>query len=169
MREHRFFCKFAVALLWAGTSVVFAQQPNATGMLPNPYGPPITLKMAKSVVAPAIAKATKNNWNMAVAIVDASGNLVYFEKMDNTELASPTIAIDKARSAASFKRPTKSLQVQLAAGGEGLRYLSLQGAIPVDGGIPLIADGKIIGAIGVSGGTSSEDGQSAQAGADSLK
>ena len=86
---------------------------------------------------------------MAVAIVDISGDFVFFEKMDGTQAASVSIAVDKARSAARFKRPTKALQDALAAGGEGLRLLALYGAVPVEGGLPLIADGKIVGAIGV--------------------
>jgi len=131
-----------------------------------PYGLPIALEMAKQAAAPALAEARKNNWTMAVAIVDAAGNLVYFEKMDATQTGSVAVAIDKARSAALFKRRTKALQDALAAGGEGLRVLALQGAVPVEGGLPLVMDGKFIGAIGVSGGTSPQDGQCARAGVD---
>jgi glc operon protein GlcG len=137
--------------------------------MPNPYGLPISLENAKKAAAPALAEAAKNNWNMAVAIVDPSGNLIYYEKMDSTQLGSANVAIDKARSAALFKRPTKALQDALAAGGDGLRILRIQGAVPVEGGIPLVADGKIVGAIGVSGGTSVQDGQCAKAGADTVK
>jgi uncharacterized protein GlcG (DUF336 family) len=106
---------------------------------------------------------------MAVAIVDPGGNLVYFEKMDDTQIASATVAIEKARSAALYKRPTKAMQDMLAAGGAGLRVLRLAGAIPVEGGIPLVIEGKIAGAIGVSGGTSDQDGICAQSGANSLQ
>jgi uncharacterized protein GlcG (DUF336 family) len=137
--------------------------------MPNPYGPPITLEQAKKPAAAALAEAAKNKWTMAVAIVDTSGNLVYYEKMDNTQIASATVAIDKARSAALYKRPTKALQDGVAAGGAGLRILRLQGAIPVEGGVPLILDGKIIGAIGVSGDSSEHDNQCATAGAMLLK
>jgi glc operon protein GlcG len=105
----------------------------------------------------------------AIAIVDTGGHLVYFEKMDNTQIGSVTIAIDKARSAALFRRPTKFFQDTLAQGGVGLRVLGLNGAVPVDGGVPLIDAGKIIGAVGVSGGTSDQDGQCALAGAAGLK
>jgi len=142
---------------------------SAVAQMPAPYGMPISLDNAKKAAAPALAEAAKNNWNMAVAIVDPSGNLVYYEKMDNTQLGSATVAIDKARSAALFKRPTKALQDALAAGGDGLRILRIQGAVPVEGGIPLIIDGKIVGAIGVSGGSSAQDAQCAKAGADTLK
>jgi uncharacterized protein GlcG (DUF336 family) len=132
------------------------------------YGTPITVETAKKVAAPAIAEARKNNWNMAIAIVDPSGDLVYFEKMDDTQVGSVDVAVSKARSAARFKRPTKAFQDALAAGGEGLRILALQGAVPVDGGVPLVSGGRIVGAIGVSGGTSAQDGQVAAAGVAAL-
>jgi uncharacterized protein GlcG (DUF336 family) len=135
---------------------------------PQLYGFPIGLDAAKQAAAPAIAEARRNNWAMAVAIVDPAGELVYFERMDHTQTGSVAVALDKARSAARFKRPTKAFQDMLAAGGEGLRVLSLRGAIPVEGGVPLVVDGKFVGAIGVSGGTSPQDGQCARAGADAL-
>ncbi len=133
------------------------------------YGPSITLDLAKRAAAPAIAEARKNNWMMAIAIVDTAGDLVYFEKMDDTQTGSVEVAQSKARSAARFKRPTKAFQDALAAGGEGLRVLALQGAIPVDGGLPLVVGGKVVGAIGASGGTSAQDGQVAAAGVAALK
>ncbi|PYT94310.1 MAG: hypothetical protein DMG36_05485 [Acidobacteria bacterium] len=142
---------------------------STLAQMPNPYGAPISLENAKKAAAPALAEAEKNHWNMAVAIVDASGNLVYYEKMDNTQLGSANVAIDKARSAALFKRPTKALQDALAAGGDGWRILRVQGAVPVEGGIPLVMDGRIVGAIGVSGATSAQDAQCAKAGADAIK
>src|SRR5499427_947194 len=132
---------------------------------PQPYGFPIPLEAAKKVAAPALAEAIKNGWAMAIAVVDAAGDLVYFEKMDATQAGSVTVAVDKARSAARFKRPTKAFQEMLAAGGDGLRVYGISGAVPVDGGIPIVSEGKIIGAIGVSGGTSAQDGQCARAGA----
>jgi len=158
------FSKVVVAAVF--TLGVFG---SAVAQMPAPYGMPISLENAKKAAAPAVAEAAKNNWAMAVAIVDPSGNLVYYEKMDNTQLGSANVAIDKARSAALFKRPTKALQDALAAGGDGLRILKIQGAVPVEGGIPLIMDGKIVGAIGVSGGSSAQDAQCAKAGADVLK
>jgi glc operon protein GlcG len=136
--------------------------------LPNPYGAPISLESAKRVAMPALAEAGRNNWSMAVAIVDGAGELVYFERADGTQAASTTVAIEKARSAARFKRPTKAFQDALAAGGDGLRILGIHGAVPVEGGLPLVIDGKIVGAIGVSGGTSQQDGQCAKAGAENL-
>jgi len=135
----------------------------------NPYGTSLNLETAKRIAAPALAEARKNSWTMAVAIVDVSGDLVYFEKMDNTQLGSVDISQAKARAAARFKRPTKQFQDQLAGGGEGLRTLGLIGVVPVEGGIPIIVDGKIVGAIGVSGGTSAQDAQAAKAAIDLVK
>jgi uncharacterized protein GlcG (DUF336 family) len=132
------------------------------------YGTPIAADTAKKIAAPAIAEARKNQWTMAIAIVDTAGELVYFERMDDTQVGSVDVAISKARSAARFKRPTKAFQDALAAGGEGLRILALNGAIPVDGGLPLVVGGRIVGAIGASGGTSAQDGQVAAAGAAAL-
>jgi glc operon protein GlcG len=133
------------------------------------YGNPITADQAKPIAAAAIAEAKKNQWTMAVAIVDPWGELVYFEKMDNTQVGSVDIAQAKARSAARFKRPTKAFQDALAAGGEGWRILSLNGAVAVEGGVPLIVGGRIVGAIGASGGTSQQDGMTAAAGAATVK
>jgi len=137
--------------------------------LPNPYGTAVSVENAKKAAAAALAEARKNNWDMAVAVVDPSGNLVYYEKMDNTQLGSAEVAIDKARSATLFKRPTKAFEDALASGGASLRILSVRGAVPVNGGYPLLMDGKIVGAIGVSGDTPDHDGQCAQAGAAVLK
>ena len=135
---------------------------------PQLYGSNIALEAAKRVAAPALAEAARNNWAMAVAVVDTAGDLVYFEKMDATQAASVTVAVDKARSAARFKRPTKAFQDMLAAGGEGLRVFGLTGAVPVEGGVPIVIDGRIVGAIGVSGGTSAQDGQCARAAVDAM-
>jgi glc operon protein GlcG len=136
---------------------------------PPAYGMSVGLDNAKKVANAAIAEARKNMFMMAVAVVDTAGNLVYFEKMDGTQTGSVNVAIEKARSAVLFKRPTKAFQDVVAQGGVGLRILGLPGAVPVDGGTPLTEAGKIIGAIGVSGGTSEQDGQCAQAGASVLK
>jgi len=157
-----------VVTLAAGAAALLCTAP-LFAQLPNPYGTSVSLDAARKAAAPALAEAQKNNWRMAVAVVDISGDLVFFEKMDGTQAASVAIAQDKARSAARFKRPTKALQDALAAGGAGWRLLALEGAVPVEGGLPIIADGKIVGAIGVSGGTSEQDGQCAKAGADSIK
>jgi glc operon protein GlcG len=163
MRASRIYSILSILALALAALALEAQ------MLPNPYGPPIGLENAKKAAAAAMAEAAKNHWNMAVAVVDPNGTLVYYEKMDNTQIGSANVAIDKARSAALFKRPTKAFQDALASGGPGLRVLGLEGAVPVEGGIPIIADGKIIGAIGVSGANSDQDGQCAQAGAATIK
>ena len=133
------------------------------------YGPTITIDQAKKAAAAALAVAVANGWTMAAAVVDPAGLLVYFEKMNNTQLGSVTVAQKKARSAALFKRPTKALQDTLAAGGDGLRVLALEGSVPIEGGIQLVVGGAIVGAIGLSGGTSAQDGECAQAGVEALK
>ena len=137
--------------------------------MPEPYGMPIGSDDAKKAAAAALAEARKNGWTMAAAIVDTGGHLVYFEKMDGTQTGSVAVAMNKARSAALFMRPTKAFQEMLAGGGDGLRAFGLEGAVPVEGGVPLAMAGKTVGAIGLSGGSSSQDGQCARAGADALK
>jgi uncharacterized protein GlcG (DUF336 family) len=155
--------RFALTLLVAvAAAPAFAQ-------MPNPYGASISLENARKLAALSVAEAGKNGWKMAIAVVDIAGDLVYFEKMDGTQVASVNIAQDKARSSVRFKRPTKAMQDVLAGGGAGVRFLALQGAVPVEGGLPIVMDGKIVGAIGASGGTSEQDGQAAKAGADSVK
>jgi glc operon protein GlcG len=141
---------------------------DALAQMPN-YGLSVNLETAKKITTSAIAEARKNNWTMAIAITDTGGSLVYFEKMDGTQTGSVRVAIGKSRSAVLFKRPTKVLQDAVAAGGEGIRYLVLEGGVPIEGGLPLLIDGKIVGAIGVSGGTSQQDGMVAKAGADTVK
>ncbi|MBA4285308.1 MAG: hypothetical protein C0434_07220 [Xanthomonadaceae bacterium] len=142
---------------------VDAQAP-ATAAQPA-YGAPIAVDLARKLAAAAAAEAQKNKRNVAIAIVDTGGHLVYFEKLPETQTGSVEVSIDKARSAALFRRPTKSFQDTLAAGGEGLRVLKINGAVPLEGGLPIVADGRVIGAIGVSGATSEQDGQVAKAGA----
>jgi uncharacterized protein GlcG (DUF336 family) len=132
------------------------------------YGLSITLENAKKVATAAIEEARANQWTMAVAVVDTHGDLVYFEKMDGTPLGSTVVCQDKARSAARFKRPTKAFQDMLAGGGDGGRVLRIKGAVPVEGGLPILNDGMVIGAVGLSGGTSPQDGQCAQAGLNAL-
>jgi uncharacterized protein GlcG (DUF336 family) len=132
------------------------------------YGLSITLENAKKVAAAALEEARANQWTMAVAVVDTHGDLVYFEKMDGTPLGSTVVCQDKARSAARFKRPTKAFQDMLASGGDGVRVLRIKGAVPVEGGLPILNDGMVIGAVGLSGGTSPQDGQCAQAGLGAL-
>jgi glc operon protein GlcG len=142
---------------------------SASAQAPNPYGPPVSVENAKKAAAAALAEARTNNWKMAVAIVDTGGILVYYEKMDNTQIGSADLAIEKARTAVRFKRPSKAFQDLVAGGGAGLRVLHLPGAIPLEGGIPLMIDGQIVGAIGVSGDSGDHDSTCSQAGAATLK
>jgi glc operon protein GlcG len=158
----------AFAILLAAMVAYPQQTPNPYQM-PDPYGAPVSLDNAKKAAAAVVAEATKNGWTMVVAIVDPDGTLIFYEKMDNTQLGSAKVAIDKARSAALFKRPTRAFEDLLGQGSEGARYLKMEGAIPIEGGIPLVMDGKIVGAIGVSGGKSAQDAHCAQLGADALK
>jgi glc operon protein GlcG len=152
-------------VLCAGCSL--AQAPASPYL--TPIGPSISVENAKKAAAAALAEARKNGWLQVVAVVDSAGTLVYYEKMDNTQLGSAEVAIDKARSAALYKRPTKAFQDALAGGGAGLRVLGLKGATPVEGGLPVVIDGKLVGAIGLSGDTSEHDGQCAAAGLAALK
>ena len=130
-----------------------------------PYGTPISTEDAKRVAAAAIAEARRGNWSMASALVDTGGYLVFFERMPNTQLESVDLAIEKARTSALFRRPTKLFQEAVAAGGDGLRVLRLTGTIPNEGGVPVVVEGKVIGAIGGSGGSVEQDGPVAKAGA----
>ncbi len=159
--------QFELKSLLALVSVLCAT--SVLAQMTIPYSTPVSLENAKKVAASALAEARKNNWTMAVAVVDTAGDLVYFEKMDGTQTGSVNVAIGKARSAVLFKRPTKEFQDALAAGGAGLRILRLEGAVPIEGGLPLIMDSKIVGAVGVSGGSSAQDSQCAKPGADALK
>jgi uncharacterized protein GlcG (DUF336 family) len=134
----------------------------------TPIGPAIGVDDARRAAAAALAEARRNGWLMAVAVVDPAGALVYFERMDGVQGASIGIATAKARSAALFKRPTKVFQDALAAGGVGLRVLGLEGAVPVDGGLPLVVGGKLVGGIGLSGDLAENDARCAAAGVSAL-
>lgn len=147
-------------------TVAASAQQVATPPPATPYGPPIDLATAKRLIAAAEAEATKNHWTMAIVILDSTGHPVVMEKLDNTQYGSIAAAEDKAHSALDFKRPTKVFEDLVAQGGVGLRTLNLRGASALEGGFPIIRDGKIIGAVGVSGGSSAQDGQVAKAAAD---
>jgi uncharacterized protein GlcG (DUF336 family) len=131
------------------------------------YGPQITLDTAKKMSVAAVAEAKKNKWNVAIAIVDNHGFLVYYERLDDTQTASPSIAIEKARTAAMFRRPSKAFEDVVGKG--RVAVLGLPGATPVTGGLPIMSGGRVIGGIGVSGVTSEQDEQIARAGLDGLK
>jgi len=159
------------AVLILGVSFASAQQPAPATPPPPPppYGAPITLEQAKKVLAGAEAEAKKNSWNMVIVVMDSGGNLVALERMDGAQLGSIEVARDKAYSAVAFRRPTKAFDDALAQGGANLRILKLAGASPIEGGIPIVVDGKVVGSVGASGGTSAQDAQVARAGIDNLK
>lgn len=159
--------KIALFFVLAGLAVAGEVQAQ-TPAPPPPYGAPINLGDAKKVAAAAVAEVAKvGSAPDAIAIVDHGGFLIYFERMDNTQLGSVEIAIEKARSAALFRRPSKVFEDAVAGGRNAI--LALRGAIPLEGGVPIISGGKLVGAIGASGGTAQQDGQVAQAGADAIK
>src|SRR3974390_816903 len=169
MRRLSLITALASAALLFG-SAVYAQQPAvpaAAPPAPPPLGAPITLEQAKKVALAAEAEAKKNNWTYAVAIVEPSGALVYFQRMDGTHYGSLNVAIDKATSAALFRRPTATFDAGLRAGSTYLLTLRAGNAVPR--GLPIVIDGKVVGAIGASGGSSSEVTQVAQAGVAGLK
>ena len=160
-------CLLPFWILISSTSVW--AQANFAAPPPTPYGLSIGIEAAKKVAAAAVAEAQKNGWRMAIAIVDTGGHLVYFEKMQDTQTGSVELAIEKAKTSALFRRPSKLFEDGVAQGGAGLRLLRLTGAIPIDGGVPIIQDGKVIGAIGISGGSGEQDGQTAVAGAKAMR
>lgn len=163
MMIRSFSTLIATAALVSLTSLAQAQTP------PPQYGANVSHEMARKAIAGAVANAKTQNLPMAIAVVDTAGLLVAFERMDNTQYGSVAVSQDKAASAALYRRPTKVFQDVLAGGGAGLRVLTLRGANAVEGGIPLVMDGKIVGAIGVSGGSAEQDGVVAKAGQDAMK
>jgi glc operon protein GlcG len=164
MNSHFKSALATIFVIVLATAVANAQQaPSAPPK--TPYGPPITLETARKVMAAAEAEAMKNNWDMAIAILDSTGHLVMLHKLDNTQYGSIAVAEDKARSAVDFRRSTKVFEDLVAQGGLGMRTLALRGGSPLEGGLPIIVNGKVVGAIGVSGATAVQDGLVAKAGA----
>ena len=146
------------------------KEPEKTAASPIvPYGEPITLEAAKKISNAAQAFAISKQWTVVIVIVDTGGNLVLLEKLDNTQIASIDVAIGKAKTANNFKRPTKAFEEVVAGGGAGLRVLNVPGITPVEGGEPILFNGKIIGGIGVSGMKSTEDEEVVKAGLAALK
>ena len=139
---------------------------GASAQVPS-YGQSVNVDTAKKIAAASIAEAKKNNWPVAVAIVDNSGFLVYYERMDDTQTASGTIAVDKARTAAMFRRPSRVFEEGIAKGRNAL--LGLSGAMPITGGVPIVVGGRITGGVGVSGVTADQDEQVANAGLAAVK
>ena len=156
MRSLKLFIAMCVALLFVAGSA-FAQQ------MPDPYGPNINLTAAKKVAA---AKAAELKINVCIAVVDTGGQLVYFERFDVVQWGSIDVATHKAKVSVAYKRPTLALENAVKT---NVNYLTLDGVSAIEGGVPIVEGGKIIGAIGVSGGTSAQDGQAAGAGAAIIK
>ncbi len=154
--------KFKLALTTA--ALAFVSTLSFAAELASRVG--LTLEVAKQISAAAEAEAAKNKWTVAIAIVDEGGHLIHLAKIDNTQYGSIDVAIQKAQTSAAFKRPTKVFEEAIAGGRNAI--IGLKGALPLEGGVPIIHDGKVIGAIGVSGVKSTEDGQIAKAGADAL-
>jgi glc operon protein GlcG len=152
-------------LLIAGLMASAATAALAQGA-PPPYGAPISIEDARRVVAAAMAEAARQNLPMAVAVLDSGGHLVAFERADSTQLGSIRVAQEKARTAVEFRRPTKAWEDGVAGGRNAILGL---GVMPIEGGIPLVREGRVIGAIGVSGGTAQQDGVIAQAGVAALR
>jgi glc operon protein GlcG len=159
---------FAATAVGLGVFVLSVLAPAVASaqQLPNHYGAPIGVDAARKVATAAIAEAKKNGWTVAAAVVDPGGTLVYFERIDGTQNGSSEVSQEKARTSAAFKRPSKALEDAVTSGKN--QFLRLPGALPIEGGLPLVVDGKIVGAIGVSGASSAQDGQCAKAGADLL-
>jgi uncharacterized protein GlcG (DUF336 family) len=145
-----------------------AASPSPAAALPPRYGAPISLATAARIMAAAEAEAARQHWPMVIAIVGSSGHLVMLHAMDQAQHGSIAVAQAKAETAVNFRRPTKLIEDAIAAGGIGLRMLSIDGVCAVEGGLPLIQDGEIVGAIGVSGMQAAQDGQVALAGSTAL-
>jgi glc operon protein GlcG len=161
------------ALFAAGGSQAQTPAANPLDVIPDkmpfdvPYGAPISLERAQAVLAAAVAEAKSHDWKMNLAVVDSGGNLVAFARMDGAQIASVAISEHKARAAATFRRETKAFENGIQG---GLTYqVTLDGVIGSRGGIPLIENGKLIGAIGASGGAGSQDEVCAKAGAAIVK
>ena len=159
----RIFSLFAVLVITAGLygGAVHAQETP-------PYGAPISYESAKKVMAAAEKEAMDNGWNVSITIVDSGGNVVMSQRFDNTSYGTLRISEGKARTAVEFRNPTKVYQDVIAAGGAGLRLLNVSDAIFLQGGVPLIEDGKIVGGIGASGVTADQDELVSMAGAAAL-
>jgi glc operon protein GlcG len=157
-----------LATQWFTAALLALAVPTASlaQSAPVPYGAPITTELSKKVAAAALAEAKKNGWNVAVSIVEPGGILAYFEKSENTQYGSVEASLEKARTSAAFRRPSKAFE-DVVLGGK-VNYTKLPGAVPLEGGLTLVVDGKIVGAIGISGATSAQDGICAKAGVDAL-
>jgi len=153
-------CSFPVRLALIG--LVLTASPVIAQTSP-PYGAPISLDLAQRCMASATAEAKKNEWNVTITVLDAGGHTMLVQRMDGVQFGSLEVAHEKAYSAVAFRRPTKTFEDMVVQGGTGLRLLKVPGVVPVEGGLPIVQDGRVIGAVGVSGATAQQDGQIAQA------
>ena len=169
MRSERLLSLVVGAALMLAATSVSAQQPAAAPPPPPPYGAAINLEQAKKVMAGAEAEAKKNNWNVVIAVLDSGGNVVMLQRMDGAQFGSIEVAREKAYSAVAFRRPTKAFEDALGQGGVNLRVLRLPGASPLEGGLPIVVDGKLIGGVGVSGVLATQDAQIGRAGIENMK
>jgi glc operon protein GlcG len=173
MNVQRLQSLIVLAMLLVAAAAAHAQQPQTAAPAPAPppplYGPAITLEQAKKVMAGAEAEANKNKWNVCIAVLDSGGNLVMMNRMDGAQWGSIEVAREKAYSAVAFRRPTKAFEDALGQGGANLRILRVPGASPLEGGLPIVVDGKLIGAVGVSGVLATQDAQIGRAGIEALK
>lgn len=167
MRPHVWVMALGIAALMAAGGSL-AQQPAPAPVAPPDYGAPINNEQAKAVAGAAFAEAKKNNWRMAFTIVGPTGEPIYFEKMDGTQHASVEISRAKARTAVFFRRPSKAFADQFAAGNTTFMTFP-EAPVASEGGVLILQNGKIIGAIGASGGTGQQDGVAAAAGANAVK
>jgi uncharacterized protein GlcG (DUF336 family) len=156
-------------LIGLGALALMTALPARAQTPPPPYGPPIGIESARKIMTAAEEEAAKNNWPVVIAIIDVGGHIVMLHRRDDAQLSAIEIAQGKAKSALMFKRPSKVLDEAIASGGPGLRFLALKDIVPLEGGMPIVFQGKIIGAIGVSGVLSSQDAQIAQTGLDAIK
>ena len=162
----RFSSLLAVSAAFSASAALAQTPAPMPAPAPLPYGVAITLDQAKKAMFAAEAEARKNNWNVAIVVVDSGGHMVAMQRLDGTQIASIDIAKGKAVTANNYRRPTKALEDAIAGGGAGLRLLAVPGVMPLEGGVLIAADGKIIGAFGVSGVLSTQDAQVARAGAE---
>ncbi len=160
--------KATLLSLVVGAVLVFAAA-SASAQAPPPYGPAITLEQAKKAMAGAEAEARKNNWNVVIVVLDSGGNIVMIHRMDGAQFGSIEVAREKAYSAVAFRRPTTVFEEAVGQGGVNLRILRLPGASPLEGGLPIVVDGKLIGGIGVSGVVATQDAQIGRAGIEAMK
>ena len=154
--------KRIVPVLCAAPFALLAMQVPAQDAPRPGYGPNINITTAKKIAAGAIAECTSNKWNVAVAVVDTAGNLVYYERMEDTQTSSFKIAIEKARGAAMYRRATRVFAEQINKGNPA--FATLPGVVGSPGGVPIFVGGKVTGAVGVSGVTGDQDEQCAKAG-----